>query len=118
MELRDDAKSKIGERMVTNLKQELVRQDKVVSGMMMESIKYFPEDNTVGSMRDGMGNIEYGRAAGHHVPLKPLIEWAKTRFGLSDGDAWAMAKSVEAEIFENGIPMTRFTKIALEKMSD
>jgi len=106
----------VARKLVTNLQKELSLEDKVVSGLMLDSLDWFPKDKVVGSQKEGMDNIEYGRLAGSHVPLKPLKEWAMKKFNLEEGVAWGVAKKVEKQIFENGIPMTRFAKITLEKM--
>lgn len=115
--LVDDITTDIANRLVKKLKDELVIEDKVVTGGMSDSLQYYKEDKIVGSTRDGMDNIEYGRTAGNHVPIEPLKKWAKIKFGLTDGEAYGVAKKVEQQIFENGIPMTRFAKITLEKMT-
>ena len=115
--LKDQILEDIGRKLVTDLQKELSREEKVVSGLMLDSLNWFPEDKIVGSKREGMDNLEYGRFAGSHVPLKPLMEWAKKKFGISEGEAWGVAKKVENHIFEEGIPMTRFAKITLEKVN-
>ena len=113
-----DINNSIAKKLLLELKNELVAEDKVVTGSMADSLEYFPSDKIVGSTKAGMDNIEYGRAAGSHVPIKPLMEWAKFRFNLSDKQAWLVAKDVENKIFEEGIPMTRFAKITLERFSN
>jgi len=107
----------IANDLITRMKAELENMDKVVFGNASKSIEYYPTDKIVGSFLDYIRNIEYGRIAGTHVPLEPLHDWAVKKFNMEDSYAWAFAKTVEKKIFENGIPMTRFCKLALGELT-
>jgi len=107
---------KVAEKLVENLKKALRDRDKIFTGKAEKSIKYYKDDKSVGSELDYVANIEYGRRAGTHVPIKPLIEWVTKKMGVPESEAYKIAKSVERKIFEKGIPMTRFAKTTVEEM--
>lgn len=108
-------KNDIGNDLVQLLKKTLKEHDKNVFGLAIDSIQYFSEDDIVGSLLDYIFNIEFGREAGSHVPLEPLKKWAVEKLGVPEEEAWAIAKKIENKIYDEGIEMTRFAKIALEK---
>ena len=108
-------KNDIGNDLVELLKKTLKEHDKDVFGQAIDSIQYFSEDDVVGSLLDYIFNIEYGREAGSHVPLEPLKKWAVEKLGVPEEEAWAIAKKIENKIYNEGIEMTRFAKITLEK---
>lgn len=103
--------------LVKKLKEELDIQDKVFKGSAQDSIDYFPEDKTVGSKLDYVYNIEYGRKAGTYVPIQPLVNWVMHKMNISDEKhARQIAYVINKNIHDDGIPMTRFAKITLEKL--
>ena len=108
---------KVAEALVNNLKKALKDRDKVLTGKAEKSIQYYKEIKTVGSELDYIANIEYGRRAGTHVPIKPLMEWVMNKMHVPQSEAYRVAKSVEKKIFEDGIPMTRFAKTTVEEMA-
>lgn len=99
------------------LKKQLELQDKVFTGEAKDSIKYYKNDRVVGSKTDFVYNIEYGRLRGNYVPLKPLIEWVKVKFNVTnDREAYVLAKKLNEKILRDGIPASRFMKNVLEKL--
>lgn len=109
-------KGDIAEDLVKELKKTLKENNKDVFGQAIDSIQYFEKDDIVGSLLDYVYNIEFGREAGSHVPIEPLKNWAIEKLGVSENEAWAIAKSIENKIYSEGIDMTRFVKITLDKM--
>ena len=116
--LKKDIIKDVANKLIIELKNELRDQDKIVSGAMAESLYYYPDDKVVGSEREGIDNVEYGRHEGYHVPLVPLKNWAMKKFGVDEGQAWGIAKDVEKKIYDEGIPMSRFMKITLERITN
>lgn len=49
------------------------------------------------------GVIEHGRRPGKHVPIQPLIEWARRRLGLDEKEARAAAFAISASIKARGL---------------
>lgn len=108
-------KGDIGNDLVALLKKTLKEEGKDVFGQAIDSIQYFDDDNIVGSILDYVYNIEFGREAGSHVPLEPLKKWAVEKLGIPEDEAWAVARKIENKIYEEGIDMTRFAKISLDR---
>ena len=116
LEFRDLLVENIGKEIIVNLQKELVNQDKIVSGRLADSFEYDKPDKVVGSTDEGAADVEYGMPGGTLVPVEALKEWAKVKFALSDKEATSMAFAVQKGIHKNGIPMSRFVKVTLERM--
>ncbi len=120
-DIREKLKEKIfdsvAEKLTKKLKDKLEEYDLIFSGKAKNSIQYYKDITTVGSELDYVRNLEYGRMAGSHVPIEPLKEWAMTKMGLTESEAWGVARAIEKKIFQEGIDMTRFAKKALNEMS-
>ena len=115
--VRETLLDAVAEKLIKELKLKLREDDHIFSGNAEESLQYYKDIKTVGSELDYIRNIEYGRQAGSHVPIKPLKEWAMTKMGLTESEAWGVAKAIEKKIFEEGIDMTRFAKKTLNEFS-
>ena len=114
--LKEDLFQRVADVLIEKLRDGLEREDHIFSGKARDSIQYYEDITTVGSELDYIRNIEYGRAAGSHVPIAPLKKWAMVKFGIPESEAYGVAKAIEKKIFEKGIPMTRFAKTAVEEM--
>ena len=116
-QFREDILESVAKMVIDKLQKELLAQDKIVTGHMADSWQYDKKAHVVGSRRDGISNVEFGREKGSHVPIEPLIKWCVLKFGMDEGEAKSTAYAVEKKIYAEGIPASRFVKIALEKMS-
>ena len=114
--LKEELMSRVADILIKKLQDGLEKEDHIFSGKARDSIQYYEDITIVGSELDYIRNLEYGRAAGSHVPIEPLKKWVMVKFGLTDSQAYGVAKKIEKKIFEKGIPMTRFAKIAVEEM--
>lgn len=104
-------------------------------GVVVEEIDHadpFPAVNT-GSLRQSARaeNTELGAAlvvdAPHaapinngtrpfYPPLEPLVTWAMRKFGVSEKEAWRIAKGVAKKISEEGIEPRHFFEKAMARM--
>lgn len=114
--IKESVLQAIANRLVDNLQDKLFQEDKIFTGKARDSIRYYKDIKTVGSENDHIRNIEYGRMAGSHVPIKPLQEYAEKKLGIPSNQSYGVAKAIEKKIFEKGIPMTRFAKNTLMEM--
>ena len=114
-EITDALLHDIGNDLRDALKKKLEDMDKVVFGLMMDSIVFDEYDKIVGSSRRGISNVEFGREAGSHTPIEELKRWAGKRFQVSESEALGIAIAVEKKIYREGIDETRFMKMTLEE---
>lgn len=112
IKLKEDLANYIIEKIKSKMKQE----GKIDSGIAAECFDYYENDSVVGTFLDYMYNIEYGRFAGSHVPIKPLAEWAMSKVGVDEKNAYAFAKYIEHMIYEEGITPSRVVKKVLEDL--
>ena len=101
----------VAEGIIEEMKKQLEKQDKVVTGEAIESLDYIPADKTIVSYMPHILNIEFGRRAGSRAPPpEPIIEWLMLKFGMDRKEAVKKAYPVMKKIAEEGIPASRFVK--------
>ena len=110
----DQITESIGKNLILKMQEELVLQDKVVSGMLADSMEY--NNKVVGLTDEGAADVEYGTPPGKTVDVETLKKWAALKYDLSDKEAEETAIAVQKKIFEKGIGPSRFAKISIEKM--
>lgn len=108
----------IANLLVIKLKDKLNILDKNVFGELIDSIEYSKEEKLVGSKSEVAKPVEYGRRAGKHVPIQPLLEWVYVKLNIYGKEAEDMAYAIERKIFNEGIPKTRFAKLTLSEFEN
>lgn len=119
--VRDDLRI-LGRLSVKLLKEELIFQQHVATGQLLDSINYRLESIT-GGLRMGVYAIPYsifvdsGRKAGvTRVPIAPLIEWIKVKgIATDDKEAKSIAFAIQEKIFREGIPTSRSRRLAARR---
>ncbi len=61
------------------------------------------------------GPINYGTRP-FYPPLGPLVAWAVRKFGVSEAEAWRIAKGVAKKISEEGIAPRHFFEKAMARI--
>lgn len=61
--------------------------------------------------------INYGTRP-FHPPLGPLVAWAVRKFGVTESEAWRIAKGVAAKIAEEGIAPRHFFEKAMARIEE
>ena len=99
---------------IREMQSQLKMQDKVVRGVVRDSLQYDKETQEVYSTFEYISNIEYGRRAGaKKPPLKPIAEWLMNKMGLSKEEAYSVAPKVAHNISKYGIKGSLFVEKSL-----
>lgn len=77
-------------------------------------IKWVSGKPIVGSVLPHADNIEFGRQAGKHVPIQPLVDWVIAKKGALPAKAVAEAHAVESKIYHEGIRGRHPVALALQ----
>ncbi len=62
--------------------------------------------------------VDEGRKPGKYVPIKPLIEWATIKLGLSGKEAKSAAFGISKNIYKFGIKPTYFYSNAIDGIEE
>ena len=108
-------KKDVGDDLLERCKLSLLDKDKYVTGKMYRSMEHNVGEGIVGSKRDGIWYVEFGRPP-MEVPISDLKEWAEMRFGLDERAAWKVAYRVRDKILAEGTEASRFMLGALEDL--
>jgi len=70
----------------------------------------------VGSTVPYSVNIEYGRQAGVHAPIEPIVQWvmSKKHPGISRAKAVQIAYAIEDKLFREGVRGRHVLRLVLE----
>lgn len=112
----------LGKFLVTQLRAELVSQNRNVTSKLYNSIDSEVRNTLVG-LRLDVRYEEYGvylnqgrKAGGKRVPIDVLIEWVKRRnFATEAKQVKSIAFAIQTKIFKEGITPSKFQDVVLKR---
>lgn len=108
--------------MINDIVKDLNDKQKHASGNLAKSLKFsIAHGGSLISVTFKAKNywkfVDKGRRAGKHVPIAPLVRWARVKLGLSGKDARSAAFAISKTIKRKGIKGTNIFSNNIKKFN-